>query len=651
MRIEARRETAHCYTARGRESTPVMTRDGSVSERGPLLPTGHRYVIRSGCETARVPGPFAWQKEAAPQNFGTPTGSMRDTAPHGVSTRPGIAEPVAAGNSVCHGSCQNVAGNSVVHAQGISFNSRFEHAATVPVGVNPCMSPGMVVSKAARSSADSCSTLRMDSDGRVSTQQRQLSCASSSAGSYKSAIASTTHRDALHEGEIVSNTWSDAVRHHVMGLAVQADPQAGAMTHGSGAASHAGHHSPVVGMCNGTLNVREVPVIQVGMNCSYPSGGMSNTALPCIQGQAELVQSPAPFLRRVDGTEEARTAVSASTDSVSQSDGVGAILQSAVSILEPGSSQRQMISTETLAGALDCSLPVGCSGTGMSPYFDALACHSAADTALAAAVESRASQIMGILGQIRDLNLAQQQSEREYKAEQCRLEQTVSEERQRTEELSQQLWEESAQQRLLTEEVDTYRKQLEEERQKSQVKSEAARRMCFALFEQKFEERDAEFRKVLEEAQQREQVQEARIAELTEQLSQVSEQKAADSIRRRLFPAAMVPDAALVPSVSVNIPVQQQTDADAQPSSHDNELADFESTQQQDYAAITITPPKVGKESPPRGCVAEKVNIFEHKLTTPGSLSELLKRGPRAAAVPTPCSAGRHVRSTGGDAC
>merc|ERR1739845_87567 len=71
--------------------------------------------------------------------------------------------------------------------------------------------------------------------------------------------------------------------------------------------------------------------------------------------------------------------------------------------------------------------------------------------------------------------------------------------------------------------------------------------------------------------------------------------------------------------------------------------------------SMSATPPKVQKESPPRGCVAEKVSLFEQRCTTPssqtgslntprqlgtGAVPEALRRGPRGAPVPTPTGAG-----------
>lgn len=52
------------------------------------------------------------------------------------------------------------------------------------------------------------------------------------------------------------------------------------------------------------------------------------------------------------------------------------------------------------------------------------------------------------------------------------------------------------------------------------------------------------------------------------------------------------------------------------------------------------------KESPPRGCVAEKVSIFEQRCQSPVSsgVPAVLRRGPRAAPVPTPLGRGRAGR-------
>jgi len=54
------------------------------------------------------------------------------------------------------------------------------------------------------------------------------------------------------------------------------------------------------------------------------------------------------------------------------------------------------------------------------------------------------------------------------------------------------------------------------------------------------------------------------------------------------------------------------------------------------------------KESPPRGCVAEKVSIFEQRCQSPvnSSVPAVLRRGPRAAPVPTPLGRGRAGRRT-----
>jgi hypothetical protein len=77
--------------------------------------------------------------------------------------------------------------------------------------------------------------------------------------------------------------------------------------------------------------------------------------------------------------------------------------------------------------------------------------------------------------------------------------------------------------------------------------------------------------------------------------------------------------------------------------------------------AQSATPPRVQKESPPRGCVKEKVNLFEQKCNTPrgpsggnatsstqsiqhrssgAGLPEALRRGPHGVSIPTPGSAG-----------
>jgi len=52
------------------------------------------------------------------------------------------------------------------------------------------------------------------------------------------------------------------------------------------------------------------------------------------------------------------------------------------------------------------------------------------------------------------------------------------------------------------------------------------------------------------------------------------------------------------------------------------------------------------KESPPRGCVAEKVSIFEQRCQSPvnSGVPAVLRRGPRAAPVPTPLGRGRAGR-------
>jgi len=54
----------------------------------------------------------------------------------------------------------------------------------------------------------------------------------------------------------------------------------------------------------------------------------------------------------------------------------------------------------------------------------------------------------------------------------------------------------------------------------------------------------------------------------------------------------------------------------------------------------------VVKESPPRGCVAEKVSIFEQRCQSPVNcgVPAVLRRGPRAAPVPTPLGRGRAGR-------
>jgi hypothetical protein len=73
--------------------------------------------------------------------------------------------------------------------------------------------------------------------------------------------------------------------------------------------------------------------------------------------------------------------------------------------------------------------------------------------------------------------------------------------------------------------------------------------------------------------------------------------------------------------------------------------------------SMSATPPRVQKESPPRGCVKEKVSMFEQRCTTPaGSLNtprqgststvpDALRRGPRGAPVPTPSCAGAAATS------
>lgn len=58
---------------------------------------------------------------------------------------------------------------------------------------------------------------------------------------------------------------------------------------------------------------------------------------------------------------------------------------------------------------------------------------------------------------------------------------------------------------------------------------------------------------------------------------------------------------------------------------------------------LLATPPRVQKESPPRGCVAGMVNLFEQRCQTPvQSAPEALRRGPYGGSVPTPTSAGAH---------
>jgi hypothetical protein len=79
------------------------------------------------------------------------------------------------------------------------------------------------------------------------------------------------------------------------------------------------------------------------------------------------------------------------------------------------------------------------------------------------------------------------------------------------------------------------------------------------------------------------------------------------------------------------------------------------------YLGMSATPPRVQKESPPRGCVAEKVKVFEQRCHTPRAQTgnqtvatsgqqqermsgamppEALRRGPSGVSVPTPTSAG-----------
>lgn len=63
-------------------------------------------------------------------------------------------------------------------------------------------------------------------------------------------------------------------------------------------------------------------------------------------------------------------------------------------------------------------------------------------------------------------------------------------------------------------------------------------------------------------------------------------------------------------------------------------------------ARTTATSGRGVKESPPRGCVAEKVSIFEQRCQTPkhGGMPAVLRRGPNCAPVPTPLGSGRRLR-------
>jgi len=293
-------------------------------------------------------------------------------------------------------------------------------------------------------------------------------------------------------------------------------------------------------------------------------------------------------------------------------------------------------------------------------------------------VESQASQVVEILGEIAEMSRAQRLSAAELEEERRHLAVREAAMRMECEEaqgLMKRLQAEVDQRRHARFEAESFSAELEEERQKSHAQRQAARRMR-QRYERKLEEQAEELRRVLETAEYREQVQEATIGDLERRLSLVGEteehsaanvasassgqdtlqalplvleapiQEASmpsvlESTRRRLFSPTVV----LTPTSTAGEMMQWLFEGTIEHSTSAGSLLAtsnleplVESTQdnvENVVPADQCAQEKTPKEAPPVGLVAEKVSIFEQRCHTPTQgVPAALRRGPRS--VPTP---------------
>lgn len=325
----------------------------------------------------------------------------------------------------------------------------------------------------------------------------------------------------------------------------------------------------------------------------------------------------------------------------------------------------------------------------------------AASAAAMMMVESQASQVVEILGEIAEASRVQQRSAAELEEERRLL--AVREAAMRTEceeaqGIMMRLQAEIDQKQSARFEAESLSAELDEERQKSHAQRQAARRMR-QRYEGKLEEQAEELRRVLETAEYRERVQEATIGDLERRLRLISEneeQRAAheaaaastqdatlqalplvleapvqegsmpsalESTRRRLFSPTVV----LTPTSTAGEMVQWlfentehsmstgsllATSSNLEPltemaqDNNDALVADPPTqpkTPQDTADVVTADPstqPKTPQESPPVGLVAEKVSMFEQRCHTPTQgVPVALRRGPRS--VPTPFGSSR----------
>uniref|UniRef100_A0A7S2DRG9 Uncharacterized protein n=1 Tax=Alexandrium andersonii TaxID=327968 RepID=A0A7S2DRG9_9DINO len=317
----------------------------------------------------------------------------------------------------------------------------------------------------------------------------------------------------------------------------------------------------------------------------------------------------------------------------------------------------------------------------------------AASAATVMMLESQASQVVEILGEIAEASRAQRRSAAELEQERHQLaarEAALRSECEEAQGFMKRLQAEVEQKQSARFEAESLSAELDEERQKSHAQRQAARRMR-QRFERRIEEQAEELRRVLETAEYRERVQEATIGDLERRLSLVreaEEQKAAsrpptssgqdgtlqalplvleapihegsmpsalESTRRRLFsPTVVLTPTSTTGGEMVGWLFENTIEhsistgsllatSNIEPLVTTSNLEPLTEKVQENPEAATAEPsaqPKTPKEAPPVGLVAEKVSIFEQRCHTPTQgVPAALRRGPRS--VPTPFGSSR----------
>uniref|UniRef100_A0A7S4PYV7 Uncharacterized protein n=1 Tax=Alexandrium monilatum TaxID=311494 RepID=A0A7S4PYV7_9DINO len=310
-------------------------------------------------------------------------------------------------------------------------------------------------------------------------------------------------------------------------------------------------------------------------------------------------------------------------------------------------------------------------------------------------VESQASQVVEILSEIAEMSRAQRRSAAELKEERRSLairEAAMRAECEEAQSLMQRLQAEVVQRKSASFEAESLSAELDEERQRSHAQRQAARKMR-QRYERKLQEQAEELRRVLQNAEYREEVQEAAISDLQMRLRLVGETEersaaheaaeplaaqdahieppplvfeaplqdgslpsALESTRRRLFSPTMV----LTPTSTTGEMAQGVFESTIEQSASTGSLLATSNLEPltvvaQDHAEASAAETcgtlqqAALQESPPIGMVAEKVSIFEQRCHTPtqGAVPAALRRGPRSAPVPTPFGSTRIWREEG----